>query len=55
MSNEEEADEARDVVEAEGIMVNIGSNEDSMAQENMAHEHSGEYINFRLNEFEGYE
>lgn len=39
MSNEEEADEARDVVEAEGIMGS--SNEESLPQEGMAHEHSG--------------
>ncbi|XP_043587726.1 protein slit isoform X1 [Bombus pyrosoma] len=39
MSNEEEADEARDVMEAEGIMGG-SSNEESMPQENMAHEHS---------------
>ena len=39
-SNEEEADEARDVVEAEGIM-GSGSNEEPIPQENMAHEHSG--------------
>ncbi|PBC34806.1 Protein slit [Apis cerana cerana] len=38
MSNEEEADEARDVVEAEGIMGS--SNEESLPQEGMAHEHS---------------
>lgn len=40
MSNEEEADEARDVMEAEGIMGG-SSNEESMPQENMANEHSG--------------
>lgn len=39
MSNEEEADEARDVVEAEGIMGS--SNEESLPQEGMTHEHSG--------------
>lgn len=42
MSNEEEADEARDVVEAEGIMGS--SNEESLPQEGMDHEHSGMLI-----------
>lgn len=41
--NEEEADEARDVIEAEGIMSG-GSNEELMPQESMDHEHSGEYF-----------
>lgn len=46
LSNEEEADEARDVVEAEGIMASSGSNEESMLQQNMAHEHSGACATF---------
>lgn len=41
MSNEEEADEARDV-ETEGLM-NSGSNEEPMPQESMGREHSGVY------------
>lgn len=40
VSSEEEADEARDVVEAEGIN-NSASNEESMPQEHIPHEHSG--------------
>ncbi|XP_076624299.1 slit guidance ligand isoform X1 [Colletes latitarsis] len=39
MSNDEEADEARDVIEPEGMM-NSGSNEEPMQQENTDHEHS---------------
>ncbi|XP_032672289.1 protein slit isoform X1 [Odontomachus brunneus] len=38
-SSEEEADEARDIVEAEGIN-NSGSNEESMPQEHVPREHS---------------
>lgn len=47
MSNEEEADEARDVVEAEGIMGS--SNEESLPQEGMDHEHSGMLIQYSSN------
>jgi len=39
-ASEEEADEARDIVEAEGIN-NSGSNEDYMPQEHISREHSG--------------
>lgn len=42
-TSDEEADEARDVVEAEGIN-NSGSNEESMPQEHMPREHSGMLI-----------
>lgn len=39
-ASEEEADEARDIVEAEGIN-NSGSNEEFMPQEPMHREHPG--------------
>lgn len=39
-ASEEEADEARDIVEAEGIN-NSGSNEEFMPQEHTHREHSG--------------
>jgi len=39
-ASEEEADEARDIVAAEGIN-NSGSNEESMPQEHIPREHSG--------------
>lgn len=39
-TSEEEADEARDIVEPEGIN-NSGSNEEPMPQEHIPREHSG--------------
>lgn len=46
-SNEEEADEARDVIEAEGIAV--GSNEDTLPQEHIPpREHSGNFESLSL-------
>lgn len=42
VASEEEADEARDIVEAEGIN-NSDSNEESMPQEHIPREHSGRF------------
>lgn len=42
-ASEEEADEARDIVEAEGIN-NSGSNEEIIPQEHIPREHSGMLI-----------